>query len=256
MTVDELARVAAADLVRTSTQELDGRLMLARMRRTGARRTARRTAVAVGAVVVLLVVGAVVWQSHPTAGRVVPAGPVVTRSPDIGTVPLTGSFHSSQYRYSIAFPHGWVVIPASRAWMYGKVGTGTAADGNRAESETHDWLRVQGGAFWSISAQRIPTGLTAEQWEEQLAPDPRTLPTGTFTYCLPAWSQMEPVTVDGHPARIRGGLRTCDVTEAVVVGDGWGYLFTASLGDSPGGTDVYDRELFDRILATVRFDGG
>ena len=83
MTVDELARVAAADLVRTSTQELDGRLMLARMRRTGARRTARRTAVAVGAVVVLLVVGAVVWQSHPTAGRVVPAGPVVTRSPDI-----------------------------------------------------------------------------------------------------------------------------------------------------------------------------
>lgn len=250
MNVDELARAATSDLVRTSTADLDSHAMLKRMRRTGTVRTSLRTAVAVGAVALVLVVGAVTWSHRPTVEPLPPAGTHGTQ-PTSSLPPLTQTFTSPMYQYSISYPAGWVAYPATRAWTYGRP---AAHEGHIKDPAVYDFLRVQGGAFWSISAQEIPAGMTAEQWEQLAAPDPSTLPSMGF--CFPAWSQMEQVTVDQHPARVRGGIRSCDFTDVIVVVGRRGYVFTASLGDNPGASDVYDRGLLDRVLATVRFQGG
>ena len=59
--------------------------------------------------------------------------------------------------------------------------------------------------------------------------------------------------IDGHVGGIHGGLGVCDFTEAVVIVHHRAYLFTAKPNIDIWQDRVYDRALFNRMLATVSF---
>jgi hypothetical protein len=78
--------------------------------------------------------------------------------------------------------------------------------------------------------------------------------TGTSSLhpeCNPARAAREPITIAGYAAGFHGGLAQCSFSEAVAIVAGRAYVFTAYPNlDAPSGL-IFNRALFDALIATV-----
>jgi hypothetical protein len=193
---------------------------------------------------------------HPTGSP--PGSPQASPRPSVSPrpsptprpqVPLTERFVSAVNRYSISYPAGWTIKPATKAFAYGS--SLTLAD------PTVDVLRAPDGRTrLYITSMAIPRGVTELTWhltQEQLQPDGPTV-------CEPgagAGGQE-----DRHLAVTVGGVRgdagpSCQSIQYVTPITGRrGYEFL--LYPTPVGTgseeEKSDRDLFVAILRSVELD--
>ena len=202
------------------------------------------TKLAIAAVVVIAVgaVGLAVFRpaSGPGVGGGVSQPPSATLSPSAppsasplpSVPPLTGSFTSPTNGISISYPEGWSTSAATEPW--------TTTSYPNFPDPVADHLydpALADHLFLSLSSQ--PVGSTdAAAWMSSM-----------FSQEGEDCGAAVPVTIDG----IAGGTTaTCDHRVAVVVG-GRGYLiYLYTSADDAGLADVYDKAVFDEILATVQ----
>lgn len=157
--------------------------------------------------------------------------PTPTATPDPTAPPLTGQFTSPSHGYTISYPATWTTRPASEPWT----------------TEFVDYFDQQGdlllseAAFLSLASQPL-AGRTPAEWEGdvwQILIDDEPATAGCS-------AEAEPITIDGA-----AGVFACNL--ALVTSGGRGYwimLFT--MGEESWVDDVYDREWFDSVLATMK----
>jgi len=199
------------------------------------------------AAVVVIAVGAVgLAILRPTAapgpgvGGGVSPSPSVTPSPSapppaspLPTVPpLTGSFTSPTNGISVSYPAGWATTAATGPWT----SSGLPNYEDRFADHIYD-PALTDHLFLSLSSQ--PLGSTdATAWTASM-----------FSQSGEDCGPTVPVTIDGAAGVTSA---TCDRRAAVVSG-GRGYLiYLYTSGDDAGLADVYDKSVFDEILATVQ----
>ena len=194
------------------------------------------------AVVVLLFAGS---QFFGEAGGLFGADPTPTATPEATleptpeptatpepAPPLTQSFSSTLYGYSVSYPEGWTAQAATEPW--------TASTFARLFGEAHaDFLYdpiLMDHLFLTVASQPIGDS-TPEDWlTERIAGDEGCTST-------------EPITVDGATGLI--GVDECSV--AVVVTAGRGYIFQLlASDDDPPAVAAYDQAWFEEVLATVQ----
>ena len=183
------------------------------------------------AVLVALAIGA--SQAHFETNEHEPV--VNSPSPTPSETELSQTFRSSVNKYSIAHPAGWTVKLARQPGQ-------------------EDVLRAPDGSGWRISSEQIPQGMTDDQWLRAYARPGNGLSTNTEV-CFPSLSDYGHVDIGGHQGLVRGGINPCNQTQAVVIVGNRAYEFTAT-PSLRGWTDqVYNRDTFNQILATVNFLG-
>jgi hypothetical protein len=170
-------------------------------------------------------------EATPTAPR-----PIPTASP---TPKLTGPHVSKVYGYSMSFPAGWRVIPATQPWPYGQ---DIAGAGRR------DRYQSPGAAVVFVSSQQLPRGMTDQQWLTQFLPKSGEV---AEPQCFQPPARWDPVTVDGHPGGIHGGDFACGFTEAVVIADHRAYVFTAQPNPAHWTGEIFDMGVLTPMLASV-----
>ena len=174
-------------------------------------------------------------------------GPTQTGTQGGGALPpLTETFTSPLNAYTISYPAGWSVHPATRRWTYPLPGPETPGQGEDGLLDPHSSGVFPGTPGWGISAQVIPAQMTDSEW---LAWYVRKI--GTSTSCNPPYSRYQPVVIDGHPGAIHGGLVSCNFTEAVVVANHVGYIFAAYPNTKSDTDQVYPPALFTAMLNTI-----
>lgn len=196
------------------------------------------------AVVLILVVGAQYLGSpngllgaHPTPTAM--PTPTLTPEPSPTPVPspppLNQSFTSTLHGYSVSYPEGWLLQPATEPWTKSSEPLPfTEPDGDRLyDPVLGDHL------FLTVASQRIADS-TPEDWVAQMAS------AGGCT-------TTEPITVDGATGLI--GSEGCDIV--VVTSAGRGYWISLNASDDEGNFDpafvaAFDRTWFDEVLATVQ----
>jgi hypothetical protein len=196
------------------------------------------------AAIAVIVVGGMLFfrpANSPNVGAQSPspssAASAVAASPtavDIG--PLVEPFTSSRYGYTVHFPAGWTIKPATTSWLAGAA--------NNWGSGINDELSSSRIRF-SGAAQILAPGQTADEWLVAYGSPVASLASGGD----PAmWRR---VTIDGFEGRIPfdgvgaagsslGGL----AFDAVVVAGGVAYNFNMD--------GLVDRATFGAVLATVR----
>jgi hypothetical protein len=203
---------------------------------------------ATAAVVVIAAAGFAVWQMAPRGGggpsvptpspistpnpSPAPTQAIVTPAPEPTTYvvpPLTGTFTSSQYGFTLSYPQGWAASPATEVWRtsalpdYGNPAVDTVSD-----VELRDHLFVGAGS-------QLLNGTTLVDWQ-----------TGFLT--AEECGATDPIVVDGANGVIG---RNCDI--ALVEAGGRGYIFGLwSSGDDQQLHDLDTRGLFQEMLATVQ----
>jgi hypothetical protein len=134
---------------------------------------------------------------------------------------------------SVSYPAGWVTRPATERWTSG---------GPNFDESTGDILHdpaLTDHLFIALASQPIGSK-TGDQWAAEQA-------------TLEACSQTTAHTIDGVPGVI--GVGDCNV--ALVSTDGRGYKVALYTSDDEGWLgSVYDRDWFEKILATVKLDPG
>jgi hypothetical protein len=155
------------------------------------------------------------------------------------------AFISPRHGIHVRFPPRWGVTVATSPWTWADVDPGPTSDqADRAIAASNQALVV--------ASQKLPDGMTvAEWWADHLAADTSGMPAG----CFPATqAEYEPVTVDGEPGFLHGGIAGCNFTEVIVTVGGRAYQLTAYLNlEFPSG-GIFDRGTFDAWLSTVTFD--
>jgi hypothetical protein len=230
----------ALELIDSTPQEQRSRLSGWR-RPTGASFDALSKLAAVVLLVVL--VGAGVSVLKDQAGRQgalpspsAPASPMPSASD-----PLSGwpSFRSVRHGYALRYPPGWTARAAAAPWLYG------ASDPlDIVGSMAVDQFDAPSGASLVVASIVLPAGLSESEWRAR-----GSAPTA----CSPPRSEWTPVTIDGLPGGLHGGMAGCDYTEAAVADGGRVYQFRI-YADRQSPSMIVDPVLFDALLATVHLD--
>jgi hypothetical protein len=178
-----------------------------------------------------------------------PGGPTAAGSPTptparttaiAGTtpLPLSRTFVSPRDHYAMAYPDGWTVTPASRAWS----GSLEASDPG-----VSDVFRSSGHAAVAVASQRLPLGWTEARWfSEFLPPAAQT----AVPRCFPPREKWESVTMGTHPAGLHGGDFGCSFTQVVAIIDRTAYVVTAMPEEGQVTSAVFDAGLLRRMLGT------
>jgi hypothetical protein len=159
---------------------------------------------------------------------------------------LTQTFTSPLNAYSISYPAGWSVQPATKRWKYPRPGPENPAEGSDILRDPTRSGIAPGNPGWGISAMAIPAGMSDAEWLDWYIHL-----IGTSNSCNPPHSAYKPIVIDGHPAGVHGGWIGCNFTEAVVVADHVGYVFVATPNLDSGTDQVYPPALFDAMLHSV-----
>lgn len=191
------------------------------------------------AVAVVVVVAFGVWQLVPGSG---PGGPGATPSPSPSPTPaattyvappLTGTFTSTQYGYSLSYPEGWSTGAATELWRDGVL----PEFGNAATDTVYD-PKLMDHLFVGAASQPL-NGATLDEWQ------------GEF-FGSEECGVYEQVVVDGADGFIGAD---CDI--AMVQAGGRGYIFGLwSSSDDRELRDFDTRALFQAVLATVQLEPG
>ena len=180
-------------------------------------------------------VGAPSPSPSASAGAVASAAATPRTSPI--TVPaLTQTFTSPRNGFSVKYPTGWTIIPATQSWA-----AGTSTDwGNPALDaiKTSDVRLV-------VASQRLASGQTPDAWLTAYCKTGGT----SASSCGPQikiGGETGYVDLDGEPAVggaiVAGGV----IFDAAVVVGGRGYVITMD--------GILDRAYFQAFLDTVSFD--
>jgi len=187
----------------------------------------------------------------PTASQSPPglAAPSASPLPD-----LSETFTSAIHGYSISYPAGWTVRPATEPWLTGF----PAADDQAYESENDHFASYLNDTIndtLTVTSQAIPDGSTFDDWLSgyvlSICGDPRPAGCGF---------PRSPINIGGQ-----GGVRmgANSVEERIMVAvDGRVYVFTAQTqfnslrgGGIEGDPHSYlPPDLFLAMLETVQFD--
>ena len=156
--------------------------------------------------------------------------PIVSPTPDPSAPPpLGGSFTSGIHGISIAYPTGWVAVPATKPW--------TKADGFNYQSPTMDVIHdaaLEDHLFLAIASEPLG-GKTGDAWVTDFL-------TNSDDGC--GTGPTEPITVDGASGRM------CDILAAFATG-GRGYnvrIYTSEAWLSR----YYDKAWLRSVLDTIR----
>ena len=170
--------------------------------------------------------------SAPAPSPAPTASPTPSPTPDPSAPPPLGStFTSAVNGISLAYPNGWVMEPATRAW--------TPADGFEYDSPGVDVLHdkaLEASLFLAIASEPL-RGKTGEAWVSEFLRYPDQGCGSAVT---------EPITVDGASGQSCDGL-------AVFATNGRGYFIRNYTGDdAPWISQYYDQAWFRTVLNTVR----
>jgi len=249
---EDVSRVAGAvlDQVDTIPQR---RAMWWPARRTPTMNKVLAIGLGAAALVVAVLIGYQVFGSTgsigvgagPTATPESTASPEPSPSSPTSIAPLTQSFTSTLYGYSVSYPEGWTAQAATERWTDGP--STLPFDDPQADRLYDPDLRDH--LFLTIASRSIGDS-TPEDWiVEQIA----------------EWEDLEqcratePIAVGEASGLI--GSEGCDL--AVVTTDGRGYWISLrKSNDDPAAVAPYDRAWFEEVLATVQLhpkdavDGG
>jgi hypothetical protein len=143
---------------------------------------------------------------------------------------LTATFTSPTMGYSVKYPAGWTITPATQRWPLRHTSYWDTPDGDRLEGRS---VGFRG------SSQALAPGESAATWIDDYIKS--SLPCGTEEQ-VPVGDQRGTVDLNDCPGQGRLGGRVFDL--AVVVG-GRGYNFTME--------GQVDHTLWLAVLATVTF---
>jgi hypothetical protein len=181
-------------------------------------------------------------SSHPSASP----RPSPTPRPQ---VPLTERFVSAVNRYSISYPGGWTVTPATKAWAYGS--SMSLAD------PTVDVLRAPDGrTSLYISSLAIPSGVTEFTWHITQA---QVFPDGP-TVCPPGvgfggqGSHDLAVTVGGVGGMAGAGCQFIQYVTPITSGRGYEFLLYPTPVGTGSEQEWSDRDLLVAMLRSVELD--
>jgi hypothetical protein len=162
--------------------------------------------IAIGAAVILLVVGVSFLRPGAGQGQVggISPTPTPTSTPTATPVDLTPTepspvpppapdtlFTSDRFGYSLRYPTGWTATPASGAWTL-------AADRGEALTGNSDHFvdeRLAGNLQTFMTAWSVPLdGMTADEWIRAYCTSP-----GDDPGSCDAWAAtLKPIQADGH----------------------------------------------------------
>jgi hypothetical protein len=151
-------------------------------------------------------------------------------------------FTSARFGYSIRIPADWTQIPGTQPSLYGE-------ENNTLDDPKDDQFNGPDPIALVVTSQAIPAGMTDDAWLGPDGPCP-----GCPAECWPPHKDWEQITIDGHAAILHGGLPGCDITRAVAFVDGRAYELVAFGNRHYPTQEVFDRGLFDDLMATVVFD--
>lgn len=192
------------------------------------------------ALVALLAISGAIYLIglHPAAGGP-GASPIPTTVPTVAPAATAAAvdttnwtkYTSANYGFSVGLPPTWFPQPAVGHWAFAKQ--------DDAAIETL-WSQSGWPEFQGFET-KIPAGMTADTLITALTAD------GVSTACLPAPSQWDKITIDGHPATMANG--GCNqhfyfADAFAVIGDRvWMFILTGP-----------DRSLIVPFLSTVKID--
>lgn len=192
------------------------------------------------AAVVVAVAGFTLWQIAPGSpgGSSIPSPSpsptAVSPRPDpttYVTAPLTGSFASSLYGFSLAYPAGWGTQTATELWREGVL----PPFGNPAIDTFYD-PKLMDHLFVGAASQPM-NGQTLDEWQ------------GAF-FGSEGCGSFEQIVIDGAD-----GFMGFDCEIAMVQAGGRGYIFGLwSSKDDRELRDLDARRLFNDVLATVQLE--
>jgi hypothetical protein len=213
-----------------------------------------RLVVAAAAVIVVVALGFAFIR--PNIGVPVPsvspsAAPSLELAPSATPLPaLSQTFTSAIHGYSISYPAGWTVRPATEPRPAGFVHLDAGTD-----NAVTDHFDTTATDVLAVTSQLIPDGNTYEDWLIGF----RAF-VGTETGCaIPSVGSWSHVTVGGRPG-LKWGTGGCIFGGGVVVADGSRvYMFgaTTRLNNFVPGDDLANflaPDVFEAILATLQFD--
>jgi hypothetical protein len=157
---------------------------------------------------------------------------------------LTERFVSAVNHYSISYPSGWTVTPATKAWTYGS--SMTLAD------PTLDVLRApEGRTSLYISSLVIPRGVGESTWhstQEQVFPDGPSV-------CAPGVGGRGvyelAVTVGGVRGTAYPGCQYIQYVSPMTGRRGYEFLLYPTPVGTGSDEEWRDRDLFVSILGSV-----
>ena len=162
---------------------------------------------------------------QPSASPPTNASPPASPSPSAADIPeLTQTYVSSLNGFSIGYPDGFEIQPATEVWD------------PRVNQEDYPQFDFIVGTFRGSSTE-IPDGVTIDDWVDR-----SVVHYQPGSACGAPRRELPEVTIDGQPGRIT--LDCPGEIEATVVAGGRLYLFTLI-------TDDASRPVFDAYAATI-----
>jgi hypothetical protein len=165
--------------------------------------------------------------------------------------PLAATFVSAIHGYSISYPAGWSVRPATKPWL-----TGFAAQSDQAiEDETDHFVATTRDTL-RVTSLAIPAGQTFDAWLVDYRNS--LIDAGVGPESPETWAK---VNIGGQPGLWWGGSTEYDPPGggAVVAVGGRAYVFRAQtlvnpFNNQPDTRGYLDPDQFVLMLATVHFD--
>jgi hypothetical protein len=199
------------------------------------------------AAVIAVVLGGFMILRPPSSVPVVgPPGPTSSPSPS-GSAAIDTSawktFTSARYGFSYAYPPDFAAAPSSTFWVIPETSATSMAEWDAVIGQG------SGPTWWGSSVAR-PPGQNFETWvaayqRGQVNPSEPDA-------CDPTKAQLEPIVIDGRPARLRIG---CGEMEALLDVDGRVYSFSG--GNMAGTGSLVSPALETRFrvwLTTIHLD--
>ena len=169
-----------------------------------------------------------------------PTRPSSSRPTFSKTPTPTTSFTSPVYGYTVSYPKGWVVTPATTVWINGK--------NSQGDSGVSDIFQSPGKPRVEIAVQQIPAGWSAAKWESDFLPHP--VPA-QMAACYPRPQDWAAVTIAGHRGGLLGRVSWCGFTEGVVVIGPRGYVVKGVVDPNTLTADTFDMGVLNTMFATV-----
>jgi hypothetical protein len=160
------------------------------------------------------------------------AGPTAAPTLSLDTATWK-AYASTRYGYTLAYPDGWMAVPADRDWVAG-------TDPVQTESDVDQFVdgRVSGDRQILLTSfsTLVPAGTSEDAWIQGWAAPFE----GSNPMCLVGIGAMTPITVDGQPGRLSP---TCDGSVAFVFVGGRAFVFSVWRPDQ--------QELLKAFVSTV-----